>query len=325
VAQAVDALDTACPHLSPLRISQLRQLRKLKGSRAMTTVSDLTLAGVEERMAQVCEGKEGTGGTCPADADAARANLCAQLQDTIGATDALNYWSPPLQEQPMVRDWRDLWALLRGLPLPAATPEVAQPTPATTGEAPAAAPPQASSPATAALPSEPEAARLQPAPPPVAAARPGAAPAHAPDSAPEQPAAGAASPPAATLKTCAGVTLFIQIYDDEARVSAERLRQALDASTVGGLRAAPLENVTRSAQLRGSARPVPYVQPTLIAHDKGDLPCALALQPTIADRWCANTGDCVRVARLPSQFKSSPGTLELWLPTLAQDRPVAAR
>ena len=108
-------------------------------------------------------------------------------------------------------------------------------------------------------------------------------------------------------------------------MSAERLRQALDASTVGGLRAAPLENVTRSAQLRGSARPVPYVQPTLIAHDKGDLPCALALQPTIADRWCANTGDCVRVARLPSQFKSSPGTLELWLPTLAQDRPVAAR
>ena len=325
VAQAVDALDTACPHLSPLRISQLRQLRKLKGSRAMTTVSDLTLAGVEERMAQVCEGKEGTGGTCPADAETARANLCAQLQDTIGATDALNYWSPPLQEQPMVRDWRDLWALLRGLPLPAATPEVAQPTPATTGEAPAAAPPQASSPATAALPSEPEAARLQPAPPPVAAARPGAAPAHAPDSAPEQPAAGAASPPAAAPKTCAGVTLFIQIYDDEARVSAERLRQALDASTVGGLRAAPLENVTRSAQLRGSARPVPYVQPTLIAHDKGDLPCALALQPTIADRWCANTGDCVRVARLPSQFKSSPGTLELWLPTLAQDRPAAAR
>ena len=136
--------------------------------------------------------------------------------------------------------------------------------------------------------------------------------------------AAAPAPAPAPAGVCAGITLFTQIYDDAARGPADELRRDLDDRQAGALRAAPIENVTRSAQLRGGKLPVPLAQPTLITHGDKVRPCAEALQATVASRWCPNTGACVRITALPPQLKPSPGTLELWLPTRAQDRAAAA-
>jgi len=127
--------------------------------------------------------------------------------------------------------------------------------------------------------------------------------------------------------------LYVQVYDETSLRTANQWRQVLlDVPGGVGLQLAPIENVTRSAELRQQRRPVPWPKPTFLLHDASSRPCAQVLagllQPRLAttpsdsavnsklDKAQAAVGDDkVWIRDLPAgQPKRRPGVIELWLP-----------
>ncbi|MCB2000916.1 MAG: hypothetical protein KDH91_11260, partial [Rhodoferax sp.] len=156
-----------------------------------------------------------------------------------------------------------------------------------------------------------------------------ATPAPAPSPAPVlvAPAPTAADPSAAatpTLQSCARQdatsTLYMQIYDENTRLPATALRQALQADPDVPLLVAPIENVVRSADLRQQRRPVAWPTPTLVIHDAGGRACARAIASYIQAPWVSQA-DAVRLRELPASLQARPGVIELWLPPLAAAAP----
>lgn len=125
-------------------------------------------------------------------------------------------------------------------------------------------------------------------------------------------------PPLSSLQPCqreSGRTiLYIQIYDEASRLSAVALRQALQAQPDVPLVVAPVENVTRSADLRQQRKPVPWPQPTLMLHDPASRHCAQAIAKFIGAPWVL-PGDAepVWLHALPGSLPARPGVIELWL------------
>jgi len=114
---------------------------------------------------------------------------------------------------------------------------------------------------------------------------------------PPPPASGAVPAPdlaqrtelmqAEIVRACAGPTplaVYIQVYDEASRRPARGLRQALQR--LDGLNVPPVENVGRSAELRGVRKPVPWPVPTLVVHqdDAASAACARALQSMVQAR-----------------------------------------
>ena len=110
--------------------------------------------------------------------------------------------------------------------------------------------------------------------------------------------------------------LYTQVYDEDSRQHARTLRRALQAAAGDGLQVAPVENVVRSAALRGTRRPVPWPQPTFVLHDRRERPCAEALLPLIARAWTVPGAPPVEVwiRQLPADQVRQERVLELWLP-----------
>ncbi len=131
-------------------------------------------------------------------------------------------------------------------------------------------------------------------------------------------------------------TLYIQIYEESARAPATALRQVLQSVRDSNLVVSPIENVTRSADLRQQRRPVPWPRPTLLLHDPASRDCANAISRYIGVPWvpvatpaAANAGraNAVRIRELPASLQAQPGVIELWLPPveslLSQEEPKA--
>lgn len=109
--------------------------------------------------------------------------------------------------------------------------------------------------------------------------------------------------------------LYVQIYDEASRLSAVALRQALQAQPDVPLVVAPVENVTRSADLRQQRKPVPWPQPTLMLHDPASRHCAQAIAKFIGVPWVlAGDAEPVWLRNLPRSLPARPGVIELWLP-----------
>lgn len=115
--------------------------------------------------------------------------------------------------------------------------------------------------------------------------------------APAPPASGASPGPdlaqrtelmqAEIVRACAGsspLSVYIQVYDEPSRRPARGLRQALQH--LDGLSVPPVENVGRSAELRGVRKPVPWPVPTLVVHqdDASSAACARALRAIVQAR-----------------------------------------
>ncbi len=110
-------------------------------------------------------------------------------------------------------------------------------------------------------------------------------------------------------------TLYIQIYSENSRMAATRLRQALQPEEGAPLLVAPIENVVRNAELRQQRPPVPWPNPTLVLHDPASGDCARAIAARIGTPWLTETGASrVRLRSLPASLQARPGVLELWLP-----------
>jgi hypothetical protein len=118
-------------------------------------------------------------------------------------------------------------------------------------------------------------------------------------------------------------TLYIQIYEESARAPATALRQTLQTVRDLNLVVSPIENVTRSADLRQQRRPVPWPRPTLLLHDPNSRACANAIARYIGAPWvpaaataASNAGGAtgIRIRELPASLQAQPGVIELWLP-----------
>lgn len=128
--------------------------------------------------------------------------------------------------------------------------------------------------------------------------------------------------PAKSLEPCmrgtARTTLYIHIYDEASRIHTRTLRKELQAAPVGPVMVAPVENVSRTADLRQARKPVPWPKPTLLMHDRADpktQACALAISNYIGAPWVVpGLENQVWLRDLPSSLQAQPGVIELWLP-----------
>jgi hypothetical protein len=116
----------------------------------------------------------------------------------------------------------------------------------------------------------------------------------------------------------ARTTLYIHIYDEASRGHTRSLRKELQAAPDAPVMVAPVENVSRAADLRQARKPVPLPKPTLLMHDRGDpnaQACALAISNYIGAPWAIpGTENQVWLRDLPSSLQAQPGVIELWLP-----------
>ncbi|MDE2402371.1 MAG: hypothetical protein KGL90_11970 [Burkholderiales bacterium] len=129
----------------------------------------------------------------------------------------------------------------------------------------------------------------------------------------------AVMPPSHPFKACqraqGQTTLYLQIYDEASRLAANALRQTLQTQTTGLVQVAPIENVTRSAELRQQRRPAPWPQPTFVLHDPNSRACAQALSRLIGQPWVtSNEPGQVWIRELPDTLNRRPGVIELWMP-----------
>ena len=112
-------------------------------------------------------------------------------------------------------------------------------------------------------------------------------------------------------------TLYVHIYDEASRLPATLLRQTLSPDADSPLVVAPIDNVTRSADLRQQRRPVPWPKPTLVLHDPASRECARAIARYIGVPWLSATDpDRVWLRDLPRSLQARPGVIELWLPPI---------
>jgi hypothetical protein len=115
-----------------------------------------------------------------------------------------------------------------------------------------------------------------------------------------------------------GITLYTQVYDEPSRLAVIARFRALDLADEQKRLIPPVENVVRTAEIRGSAAPTRWRKPTLIVHDARDRDCAEAFGASI-DRNLLVAGTQVGIRPLPASLRSGRRVIELWLPPASID------
>lgn len=289
VSRGLQAIDGTCPQVPEVLVSQVSLLLDLRGSPAMRPLEHAGLERLATRMADECAKPMAASAMCPAPRDRAFNDLCALVLKPPTENTALNYWhpgvSPAEQDQAAREVWRNLAAAWSRTGV------------ALEGEA-----------APVAVPVRPE---------PAAGELPSGAPADAPAT------AGAPAPAMTLAAACqrAGgfTTLYIQVHDEASRTAASELARRLRRASAGSMLIAPIENVTRTAELRQQRRPVPWAQATFVLHDPASRGCAAALSAYVRSPWVLDERPGqVWVRDLPSTLGGRrPGVIELWLPPLS--------
>jgi len=164
---------------------------------------------------------------------------------------------------------------------------------------------------------------LAPAARPAGAAGPGASGAAAAGAAAADGGAPG-DPVASAIRTACGaggadgapLQLYTQVYDESSRQAARPLRRALQGAAGEALLVGPVEDVNRSATLRGTRRPVPWPQPTFLLHSPAERACAESLRPLVQSAWTMPERAQVEVwiRQLPTDQAARERVLELWLP-----------
>lgn len=138
------------------------------------------------------------------------------------------------------------------------------------------------------------------------------------------PSAAPSAPVVSSLSACqrenGSTILYVQIYDEASRSPAMDLRQTLQAKAGALVQVAPIENVTRSAQVRQQRRAAPWPQATFVLHDPASRACAKAMAPYLGLPWVRpdETAEKVWIREVPKSLNRRPGVIELWLPPSAQ-------
>lgn len=119
------------------------------------------------------------------------------------------------------------------------------------------------------------------------------------------------------------VVLYVQIYDEQMRDELGAMYAAIATATPqakGYVRVPGVENVTQTANLRGTRAPWLWRNPTLLLHRPDrDLPCAKAIEQVLQPKLDAlykdsGTSAQIGIHALSSSYKSGRHVIELWLP-----------
>ncbi len=310
VSRDLRDLDGSCPKVAEHTAVQLMMLRDLRASPRLRPLEREGVSQLIEHVRGECEQQPQPSIECAQAVQRAAAGVCAVVNRPATDAGALSYWHP-------IATRITLASLLGGGGEDAVL---------------ASAPPASQDEGAAGVTRSESRPAALPPPPPVLATRggdetdaarstgdtgverPTAAQGAAP--APAVPVAPPAAPQAACERNDRPVQLFVQIYDEASRESANAVVRALRKDTGDALRVAPIENVTRAAALRDQRRPVPWPQPTLIVHDPAEHACAVQLAATVRATLPAIGGrdPGVWVRNLPRTLKPSPGVIELWIP-----------
>ncbi|MBC7707003.1 MAG: hypothetical protein H7274_24050, partial [Rhodoferax sp.] len=252
---------------------------------------------------------------CLASYNRVQSSLCALVLKPPTENTALNYWHPGSSPQEQGREARTTlqnvaqrFPVFGTLFIPQESALVQADTNAVDNLPRAAPPPPMAAPRAAAPVATPAA--------PVVSGPPLSPSAGA--SVPQSRAEAAAVPMLQScLRDTGRSTLYVHIYDEASRLPATLLRQALNPDDDSPLMVAPIENVTRSADLRQQRRPVPWPQPTLVLHDPASRECARAIARYVGTPWLSATdADRVWLRDLPRSLQARPGVIELWLPPI---------
>ena len=312
VSEALSAVNFACPKVPDHVTLQVALLRDLSASPSLLPTERVSVQRLLERTREKCENTVAEPNEACSEAvrQQAGGGICSVVGKPLASVDALSYWHPIEREtmsaqvawQRLVALWqRDKVAAAGAATEPAPQPAEREPpeqaarppsaTPGAAADAVAGGGPAASGAAAAANP-EPK-----------------------PEAAPSPAAALAAL--ACTAEANEPLRIYVQVYDEPSRRLAALLRQRLQAEVGVNVQVAPIENVSRSSELRQQRKPVPWPQPTFIVHRRSDEPCAQALRATVSASWRVSGGEReVWVGELPKslQGRSSERMIELWLP-----------
>ncbi len=306
VSKGLQSFKGSCPQIAEHVVTQALQMLDLRGSPAMRPLEQAGLERLAGRIAAECKREVEPNAECQAAYQRIQNDLCAPALKLPTENSALNYWHPGASPQEQARDSRKALQVVASR-FPVFGTRFTQ------------------SPSDGAAPDSGTAmTTVTPAPAPMA---PGASAATAVS--PPPPAATALPPVSVSVATLPSLqpcvrepgrtTLYIQIYDETSRLSATALRQSLQVEADAPLVVAPVENVTRSADLRQQRRPVPWPKPTLVLHDPASRDCARAVLRYIGAPWVLPgvlPGDLepVWLRDLPRSLPARPGVIELWLP-----------
>lgn len=303
----VRQLDAACPRLADHTATQVLMLHDLRQSPVLLPIEQDGVGALLSRLGEACGQPPSAEPGCAEAARRLAGGLCITLRKRELGDRVLAYWAP-VPAGHGAAQWLAAWragfrtpqqAMAAGsAAVVARTASAAAGVGAGRGTAPgggsAAGPagagpgsPGAGSAASGGAPSNPAAAAIAAA----CAARGGD---------------GAVAP----------LQLYTQVYDESSRQAARPLRRALQSAAGDALQVAPVEDVTRSATLRGTRRPVPWPQPTFVLHAAADRACAEALRPLVQAAWTPPGRAPVEVwfRRLPSDRSAQERVMELWLP-----------
>ncbi len=316
VSKGLQSFRGSCPDIPEHVVTQASLLLDLRGSPTMRPLERAGLERLAGRIADECTQEPESSTACLASYNRVQSSLCALVLKPPTQNTALNYWHPGSSRQEQGREARStLQSVAQHFPVFGTLfmqqdASLAQADTSATGKMPPPAPP----PPTAGLGRPGTAAPAQPAPaisdaPLPSSISAGVAPSRA----------GSAAVPSLQLcqRDSGRSTLYMNIYDEGSRLPATLLRQALNPDEGSPLLVAPIENVTRSADLRQQRRPVPWPRPTLVLHDPASRECARAISRYIGAPWLSATdADRVWLRDLPRSLQARPGVIELWLPPI---------
>ena len=357
IGDALDKLNPLCPVVKNTVFMQFPKLREMQKNPNMLPLDTGALDRLVATALSACEAPAAPGAECAAAQAKYHSEVCTAFREKVDT--AQSYWRPGISPKDQLAESRlALGRIASRFPVFGTVfTQARQDVAAADGtDYPYSGGPQmgAGRPASGAVAA------------PQAASNAGegggvvSSPVPAPPSASPMPAPGGALPAPARpgafvnalptvvprdvgLKTCqrnsgnGRSTLYIQIYEESARAPATALRQTLQSVPDSTLVVSPIENVTRSADLRQQRRPVPWPWPTLLLHDPASRDCANAISRYIGVPWVPATTPAapstagrvngVRIRELPASLQVQPGVIELWLPPaeslLSQEEPKA--
>jgi hypothetical protein len=319
IGEALDNLNPSCPVMKNNVFMQFPKLREMQKNPNMLPLDAGALDRLVATALSACEAPSATTPECTAAQAKYQSEVCTAFREKIDT--ALSYWRPGtspgdqrLESRIALRKIASRFPVI-GTPFTQARQDAAAADGTDYsygGEPQAGAGRQAS--ATVADPQAASGAGAAPSP-----TKPGDAANAVPGLVPRDVALKACQRSTGNGRS----TLYIQIYDEAARAPATALRQLLQSVPDAKLVVSPVENVTRSADLRQQRRPVPWPRPTLLLHDPASRDCANAIARYVATPWVpaaasAAPGDgrrkAVRIRELPASLQAQPGVIELWLP-----------
>ena len=344
IGEALDNLNPSCPMVKTKVFMQFPKLREMQKNPNMLPLDTGALERLVATALSACDAPPASSAQCTAAQARYQSEVCTAFTEKVDS--ALSYWRPGISPKDQRTESRLALARVASrFPLFGTVfTQARQDRAAAEGvDYPYGGGPQVGAGRQASgAAADPQAASFGAVGSPPAASAP---------TSPVPAAAGAVPAPAANalptlvpgnvaLKACqrssgnGRSTLYIQIYEESARAPATALRQMLQSVPDSNLVVSPIENVTRSADLRQQRRPVPWPRPTLLLHDPASRDCASAIARYIGVPWVpaatpaaasAGRANSIRIRELPASLQAQPGVIELWLPPveslLSQEEP----